>query len=198
MGPRMRRELAAETTSWRRTLTGLGFDKAISNCKTPEFRHHTPFTCSCLCMSIQYSRRAESRSTEYQCLHLSYFTGKYPQFLKDPEFQGEMDQAFQRLSVLFGVGIFVSCGVINGAILYNVYMVLLGMVYAVVQSVFVMFFLSPILMKHLNFYIGGCVVFLLAFLTPHYNFVEEYYDRRTPRSFRDDVRADDSELFMTN
>lgn len=128
----------------------------------------------------------------------AYFTGKYPQFLKDPEFQGEMDQAFQRLSVLFGVGIFVSCGVINGAILYNVYMVLLGMVYAVVQSVFVMFFLSPILMKHLNFYIGGCVVFLLAFLTPHYNFVEEYYDRRTPRSFRDDVRADDSELFMTN
>lgn len=127
----------------------------------------------------------------------AYFTGNYPPLLKDPELQGHMDEAFQKLSILFGVGIFVAGGVINGAILYNVYMVLFGMVYALVQTVLVMVFLSPIVVKHLNFYIGGCVVFLLAFLTPHYNFVEEYHDRR-PRSFRDDVRAEGSELFMSN
>ena len=99
--------------------------------------------------------------------------------------------------MLFGFGIFVSCVVIVGAILYNVYMVMFGMVYAIIQSVLVMIFLSLKFMPHLNYYIAACVVYLMIFLHPHYLFVHEY-SGRMPSSSQYNLREEDSDLFISN
>ena len=126
-----------------------------------------------------------------------YFTGHYPQILKDPDNQEQSDIAFGKTSMLFGFGIFVSCVVIVGAILYNVYLVMFGMVYAIIQSVLVMIFLSPIFVPHWNYYIAACVVYLMIFLHPHYHFVHEYSSRK-PSSSQYNLRVEDSDLFISN
>jgi hypothetical protein len=126
-----------------------------------------------------------------------YITGNYPQLNDDPDIQQQMNEAFKKVSIVYAVGIIVSGVVIFGALIYNGYLVLLGMIYAIIESILVMVFLSPMLMKYLNFYIAGCVIFLLAFLQPHFNFVEEYC-RREPIAFGDNLRAEDSELFLNN
>lgn len=124
-----------------------------------------------------------------------YFTGNYPQLNDDPELQQEMDAAFKKVSIVYGVGILVAGVVIFGAFFYNVYLVLFGMICAIVETILVMVFLSPMLMKYLSFYIAGCAIFLLAFLQPHFIFVEEYC-RGEPVVLEDDLRAEESELFL--
>lgn len=126
-----------------------------------------------------------------------YFTGSLPQPTIDPDAQDQISAAFDKVSIVFGVGVLVASAVIYGALRYNVYFVLLGMVYAIIQGVLVMILLSPILVEHLNFYIAGCVVFEVAFLQPHYNFVEEYANRE-PRELGDDFREEDNELFISD
>ena len=126
-----------------------------------------------------------------------YITGHYPQILKDPDNQEQSDIAFEKTSILFGFGTFVSCVVIVGVILYNVYMVMFGMVYAIIQSVLAIIFLSPILMPHLNYYIAACVVYLMIFLHPHYLFVHECSSGMQSSS-QYDLREEDRDLFISS
>jgi hypothetical protein len=124
-----------------------------------------------------------------------YFTGSYPQLNDDPELQQEMDAAFKKVSIVYGVGILVAGVVIFGAFFYNAYLVLFGMICAIIETILVMIFLSPMLMKYLSFYIAGCAIFLLAFLQPHFIFVEEYC-RGELVLMGGDLRAEESELFL--
>lgn len=126
-----------------------------------------------------------------------YFTGSLSQLIKDPERQDQMQAAVDNISIVFGLGVLVSSVVIYGALLYNVYFVLVGMVYTIIECVLVMIFLTPLLVEHLNIYIAGCIIFVLAFIQPHSDFIEEYSNRE-PTGLGDDLRAADGELFINN
>jgi hypothetical protein len=126
----------------------------------------------------------------------AYLTGKYDELANGAKLREEMHEIFEKISILSGIGICVAFIVIAGAILYNVLMVILGIVHAIAQNTLALVILHPIIQDHLGWCVAAAVVFTLAFIYPHVLFAYQYKSGLLRCNRREDnLRAQDAGFF---
>lgn len=106
----------------------------------------------------------------------AYGAGYLNKHMTNPQIAEDIENAYSKVIVLSGAGIIVAVITIIGAVRYNIGLVLLGAVYAVIENVLCAYYTYPVMKdisKTPGWYIAWPVIHTLLFLYPHVGFIYE-------------------------
>lgn len=129
---------------------------------------------------------------------IGYYAGSYKHWTSDPQLQKELDDAYFKVSIISVVAILVAVVVIAGAVMYNIYLVSLGIVYTIIQHTLETIILFPVIYGHVPYpyvYIIWPLISGLLVLYPHVVFVYEV-KKGILMNPNVNLRADDESIFL--